>query len=636
MFVVFEEDGGFKLGRIIQDQMTTLQVESLHGKRIKVKRSHVLLEFKEPDITLVHSAAEQERQQLDAPFLWETCPPDTEFSFSHLAEEYYGRSPTPSEALAMLETLHGAPMYFYRKGKGHYRSAPEASVKAALAGQERKKLEAQQVEQWSQQLQQAQWPAEWPPAFVQQLLYKPDRQQLYTKAFEAACEALSSNTLNLLRRCKQLHSSHDYHLDRFLYHHFPNGSQWSALPELDMAPAQALLHSDTQAFSIDDASTTEIDDAFSLTPLNDGCYKVGIHIAVPALAITPKSEWDQLARTRYSTVYMPGHKITMLPDTLVQAFSLNEGNDVPALSLYVTCQEDGTIIEHHTQLERIHIAANLRLEQISDAYFDQEASAWGNYTPYADALKRLHTIAEALYQKRGKPDGQRIDFQFQVDGLGTPNEHIQITPRQRGSRIDRLVSEWMIFTNTTWSGCLAERTAPAFYRVQAESKVRTSSHADRHQGLNLPHYMWSTSPLRRYADLANQQQLLALVQDQPLPYAHQDSDLLEAISQFDLTYSAYGQFQDQMESYWCLRWLKQEQITRLNAKALVREGLFRLETLPLVVKTTTNAPSGTRCILQLTELDEWAPHSAWQVVETLSEELPLAAPSVEAEEPALT
>jgi exoribonuclease-2 len=91
-----------------------------------------------------------------------------------------------------------------------------------------------------------------------------------------------------------------------------------------------------QAYSIDDSQTTEIDDALSVQGLGTGTVVLGIHIAAPGLAIQPGSATaDQLGRTRLSTVYMPGYKITMLPDDVVQIYTLDEGRANPAVSLYV-------------------------------------------------------------------------------------------------------------------------------------------------------------------------------------------------------------------------------------------------------------------------------------------------------------
>jgi exoribonuclease-2 len=88
-----------------------------------------------------------------------------------------------------------------------------------------------------------------------------------------------------------------------------------------------------QAFSIDDVTTTEIDDAFSVVDLGDGKLRVGIHIAAPALGMARGDAIDQLARARMSTVYMPGDKITMLPDELVDTYTLGAGQTASVVAV---------------------------------------------------------------------------------------------------------------------------------------------------------------------------------------------------------------------------------------------------------------------------------------------------------------
>ena len=119
------------------------------------------------------------------------------------------------------------------------------------------------------------------------------------------------------------------------------------------------------AFSIDDSQTTEIDDALSVRGLGTGTVVFGVHIAAPGLAILPDSPVDKVARERLSTVYMPGWKITMLPDAIVEKYTLAEGRDCPALSLYVTFDEATLEVKgSETRVERVPIVANLRHDKL--------------------------------------------------------------------------------------------------------------------------------------------------------------------------------------------------------------------------------------------------------------------------------
>jgi exoribonuclease-2 len=144
MHVFFEDDGAFKAGTVLADNDASLQVESVSGKRVKVKASNVLLRFAEPAPAAMLADAQRLAAELDPNFLWEASD-GREFAFADLAGEYYGRAPTPAEAAALAICLHASPMHFYKKGKGRYKAAPGDALKAALAGVARKLREADQV-----------------------------------------------------------------------------------------------------------------------------------------------------------------------------------------------------------------------------------------------------------------------------------------------------------------------------------------------------------------------------------------------------------------------------------------------------------------------------------------------------------
>ena len=142
MNVFYEEDGGFKVASLLSESEAACQVEAAHGKRSKIKSSAVMLRFERPPLSTFMAEAEKQAGDVDLDFLWEVAP-DEEFGCADLASDYFGRPPSAVESAALLLRLHGAPMYFYKKGRGRYKAAPEESLKAALASVERKKLQAQ-------------------------------------------------------------------------------------------------------------------------------------------------------------------------------------------------------------------------------------------------------------------------------------------------------------------------------------------------------------------------------------------------------------------------------------------------------------------------------------------------------------
>lgn len=577
MHLLYEEDGDIKAGTILADNDSSLQVESQHGKRAKVKAAHVLLRYAAPAPAQVMEQARALREDLDLDFLWEAAG-EEEFGFEDLAREYFGGAPAAPQTTALLLALHGAPIYFQKKGKGRYRAAPADTLAAAKAALERRAREAALRAEWVTMLTRG----ELPPAFsgkVFELAHKPDKNSLEYKAFADACAATGLSAVRLLDRCGAIPSSLEFHRQAFLLTHFPRGTGFGELTP--PPPPPELPAGDAPAFSIDDAATTEIDDAFSVIFRADGTTRVGIHIAAPALGIAPGCDLDRVAASRLSTVYMPGEKITMLPEDLIARYTLAENRDCPALSLYVEVDAEFNIQALSTQADVIRIAANLRHETLEPLFNERSIGADGADYPFRRELEWLHAFARRRETARGKADqAQRHDYVFRVE-----DERVEIVTRQRGNPIDKLVSEMMILANSHWGGLLAERQVAGIYRAQTAGKVRMTLKPAPHEGLGVAQYAWSTSPLRRYVDLLNQRQILAAARAETPPHAGNDPMLFALMRDFELAYDAYNEHQRALERYWCLRWIGQEGVVELDA-TVWRENLIRLDRLPYVAKVT--------------------------------------------------
>ena len=597
MNVFYEEAGSLKAASIVEDNNTSLQVQTQHGKRAKVKAASVLLRFEHHSLNEFMDQARVVADDIDAGFLWEACGA-SEFSFETLATEYFGHQPKAEEAAGLLLRLQATPTHFYKKGKGRFKPAPPDALKAALASIERKRQQAEIQAEYVASLTRFELPEAFRPQ-LKQLLYKPDRNMLETRALEEACLQLQLSVPRLLEKCGALNSTLDYHFGRFLFEHFPKGTDFdrtlsaSSPGELPLAPVEAI--------SIDDVTTTEIDDAFSVTKLDNGCWQFGVHIAAPALGIDADSLLDAEVRKRMSTIYFPGGKVTMLPDSVIEQFTLAEGRQCPVLSMYIETDTDFRILDTRSAVERVHVARNLH-HNILDMEFDEEAADAGQVNvEYGEQLLALYRFAASLERRRGKSENrvQRTDYSFYVD-----NDRVRIEPRKRGSPVDTVVSELMILVNAEWARMLVDAKLPGLYRTQAGGKVKMSTVAAPHEGLGVDHYVWASSPLRRYADLINQRQLVSILHGVEPAYAPQDQQLFEIMRGFELAYDAYAEFQRSMERYWCLRWLLQEEAGEVCAE-VIRDDLVRLQSLPLVCRTQSlpPLPSGTVVQLRVSDID---------------------------------
>lgn len=642
--VFYEAQGKLHIGTVMEQKDSHFQVKAQGSSLQKIKARDVLLQAtlsEQPAQLLV--LVETLVAQVDLDFLWE-CAPESVFDFVDIAREYFGAQASVLEQAAMWQAIQGAPIYFGKKGKGQFVRQPFEQIQLALAAVAKKEERLRQQVVWVAQMVAGEAPSEVAQA-VDAILQKKNANDMTYKAAVQAAADLKLSLPELMLHIGVFRNAFELHRASFLSEYYPNGLvPKSDLPEPVWNVWEALLAEavvsdevleDCPVFSIDDSMTTEIDDAFSVRVLDAQHVRIGVHIAAPALAVVRDDAADSYAVGRMSTLYSPGEKITMLPDAWVSAFSLDAGTIKPVLSIYTTFDVLGTgeaaFTEIVTKIERVRVTDNLRHDtpelQLRVEDLEEGASV---VFPCAEQLKLLWKAAQQLSAirdgVRGKPENNnRADFNFQVDvseldesnlkvrGLRlTGEERVHISQRMRGSPIDKIVSEWMIFANVNWASWLRDLRIPALFRTQSAMGVRTTTYAQPHLAMGVPAYMWATSPLRRYADWLNQMQLIAAVRygvtaPMKAPFQPKEVDLLSRVSQFDERYKAYAAHQSKMEQYWCLRWVSQNMVDGVfeTEAIVIRERTLRLSQIPLYVQAvlSEDTPRQTRVRVQLQDID---------------------------------
>jgi exoribonuclease-2 len=474
MYALFEDGGKFLAGRVMSEADTSVQVELDSGKRVKVKSANVLLRFAKPAPAELIARAQTLAQDIDLDLAWEFAP-EAEFGFADLARDYFDASAGAEQQAAALLRLFEAPHYFRRVGKGQFKKAPEETVKAALLGIERKKQIAAQIEQWAGELVAGECPA---PVREQlyRILFKPDKNGPEYKAVVEAPSARSARRSICSRRAGAIDSPYQFHWRRFLFEAVPQGhrlpGRWRCRRSRRRCrwrrcrPSRSTIRPPPR-------STTRC----RCRGLGSGTVTFGVHIAAPGLAIAPDSALDKVARDRLSTVYMPGWKLTMLPDEVVQAYTLDRRARLPGGQRVLhdrrshargAGQRDPARARAHRS-QPAPRPARRRDHRTRCAAPSRPATrtppSWPLPIRLALELKARREVV------RGKPENfNRPDYNFKLDSDGSEpsgDERVLIGTRKRGAPLDLIVSEAMILANSRWGGWLAECGVPGIYRSQA-------------------------------------------------------------------------------------------------------------------------------------------------------------------------
>ena len=361
-------------------------------------------------------------------------------------------------------------------------------------------------------------------------------------------------------------------------------------------------------FTIDDADTTEIDDALSISE-HAGVVRIGVHITDVGFFAPPDSILDKAALTRGTTVYLPRGKLPMLPESLSEdRASLVAGQVRPTLNFFVTVDETGKIINEQIQRGFINVGRRLSYAEADTLLRGEEQ------TPLATGLRQLFQIAQARKALRVSQGAIIIEGDEVKVKVSNGEVSATLLPNASPSRV--LVGECMILANEIAARYCRNQNLPALYIAQPppdEPVPQASSlptqrvfvHAARrlmkpsqigtapapHAALGLEVYTQATSPLRRYHDLQMHHQIKHHLECGAALFAGERLQMIAASAQESS--GAAKRCERESTRYWLLRLLETRKGQTVSGQ-VVREyngrSFVELDETLLVVPVTTTPP----------------------------------------------
>ncbi|MFW5734895.1 MAG: ribonuclease catalytic domain-containing protein, partial [Oceanidesulfovibrio sp.] len=403
-----------------------------------------------------------------------------------------------------------------------------------------------------------------------------------------------------------LPAHYNFHLDQNDYR--AGDDWWSALEpavqglaaHTEAEAARADIRTEGLAgslVSVDAATTRDLDDAFAVEPLADGGWKVAIALACPALFWPWCSELDQAVAYRASSLYLPEGSSHMMPELLgTEVFSLLEQKPRPAL--LVTCEVDarGALKACSPDIGWVRVAANMTYEEAEQAIEsgagDHGANLAAGYA-LADALRDARIEKGAAVIVRHEPE-------IELEGHGS-DTRVQLVHKPQTPKSQLLVSELMILANSAIGSWAADHSIPLYYRTQNIALPKESAgvweaphevyrvvralgpscletRPARHATLGAEAYSPVSSPLRRYADLVNEGQILhALEHGAPRLTAEEMEAMLPSLV---LRMEAVGRIQRFRPRYWKLLAVKQARNPTFDAQIVDEAPNFVTAAVP--------------------------------------------------------
>ena len=223
---------------------------------------------------------------------------------------------------------------------------------------------------------------------------------------------------------------------------------------------------DEVIFTIDGDDTKDIDDAISIDLLDNGHYKLGVHIADVSYYVKENSPLDKEALERGTSVYLADRVTPMLPHELSNGIcSLNPNVDRFTLSCVMEINEQGEVVDYEIFDSIIRSRIQMTYKKVNKIL--EENIIPEGYEDFADKLRMMEKLAQIL--RNNKVRKGYIDFEIDEPKIivNETGEAIDVVLRERGTG-EKLIEDFMIAANETVASHFHNMDYPLIYRVHGE------------------------------------------------------------------------------------------------------------------------------------------------------------------------
>lgn len=572
--LLYIEGGRLRTASLVAESPRRLRVLDEEGTERKLDRRKVAAQLPAAEAASAVAKVIALAEQLDMAQVWEKSA-----GVSRTTEELVvlNQMDIPPELGALSILLaHSRDGGYFSLRDGNWQPVTAERAAIVLAARSKRAKHEQTVAQWEKSLAAGDLPVVLRTYLDEHLSGVADLNDSRHRFLQQYCRNIGKSFGQLAVEFDIITDFEQYHL-RDLSKKLPPVREDASVTPIALNELEQLA---TESVSIDAATTTEIDDAFSGQRNKDDQVTLAIHIAAPAFGLSKPAREQAVARC--ATVYLPGTKHMMLPATSVAAYSLEQGTTKPCVSLLVDWNtRDNKLFGHRFAVGKIDITHNIAIENFSANSI--------TLTKLPSTCNEILTIVQQVASRCNDAATQRPVLGHLVGRDGdTPLMH----PRSAFATADRTVAALMVLYNQLAATWLSEQGVPFLQRSKGRLFVS--------KAWNKP-YGWFTSPLRRLADLYNQEQLLAVLRGEQPP--HSAASLQEQLQPFNRQYTWIQLLQNKIETLWSLRWLaRQEQVQPGSVSA---DGMVvQLDNAPVAVKLATAATPNSTVQVHISRIDE--------------------------------